>query len=187
MHQGVAGASGCMFLARQCFSIRGRGLRSIGRTRHWAVMAGANWRLLLLLASANLPAVVHASGTIAGTVVDNVATVVFEVNGSSNALESNTVSFEVLERIDVVVTPQSGQVTVASGETGAALLFTVTNTGNGNDEYSLSIDSSLGGDDFNPDPAVPSIYFDSDGSGDFSAGDLAYVPGSNDPQLAADN
>ena len=156
------------------------------RIRCPARLAAAKRRVLPLFACVVLPTVVQASGTTAGTVVDNVASVEFEVNGSSNSLESNTVSFEVLERIDVVVTPRSGQVTVAAGEAGVALLFTVTNTGNGDDEFSLAIDSALTGDDFNPDPAVPAIYFDSDDSGDFSAGDLAYTPGSNDPQLAAD-
>ena len=149
-------------------------------------MIGAFRRLLLLLACACLPHAAAASGTAAGTVVDNVARVDFVMGGSNNTLDSNTVSFEVLERIDVVVTLQSGQVTAASGEPGAALLFTVTNTGNGDDEFQLAIDSALTGDDFNPVPTVPSIYFDSDGSGDFSVGDLAYTPGFNDPQLAAD-
>ncbi|MGH8240127.1 MAG: hypothetical protein ACREXP_24365, partial [Steroidobacteraceae bacterium] len=32
----------------------------------------------------------------------------------------------------------------------------------------------------------PSIYFDTDNSGDFSGGDLAHNPGVNDPALAAD-
>ena len=149
-------------------------------------MAGTFLRISLLVLCAGLPRAASASGTTAGTVVDNVATVDFTVNGSSNTLDSNVVSFEVLERIDVVVTVQSSEVPVVSGETGAAVLFTVTNTGNGNGEFLLAIDSNGAGDDFNPVPAVPAIYFDSDGSGDFSVGDMAYTPGSNDPQLAAD-
>ncbi|MCP5091317.1 MAG: DUF11 domain-containing protein, partial [Gammaproteobacteria bacterium] len=35
-------------------------------------------------------------------------------------------------------------------------------------------------------PAVPAIYFDTDGSGDFNAGDQPYTPGVNDPDLLAD-
>ena len=67
-----------------------------------------------------------------------------------------------------------------------SLLFRVTNNGNGGEGFALAIDSNLGGDDFDPVPAVPAIYFDTDASGDFNAGDVAYTPGSNDPQLLAD-
>jgi len=34
--------------------------------------------------------------------------------------------------------------------------------------------------------STPAIYFDTDGSGDFSAGDTPYNPGTNDPLLAPD-
>ena len=71
------------------------------------------------------------------------------------------------------------QILVAPNETNSSLLFTVTNSGNGNDEFELFIDSVLAGDDFDPLPAIPAIYFDSDASGGFTAGDVAYVPGGN--------
>jgi len=129
---------------------------------------------------------VRAEGTPAGTVIDNVATVNFDLGGVSSTLDSNTVTFMVLERLDVVVTLQSAQVVSAPGAVNRSILFTVTNTGNGNEAFELTLDSILAGDDFDPVPAVPAIYFDTDSSGDFSAGDLAYVPGGNDPQLAAD-
>jgi len=48
------------------------------------------------------------------------------------------------------------------------------------------MDNALAGDDFDPLAAVPAIYFDTDGSGDFSVGDVAYTQGVNDPVLAAD-
>lgn len=127
-----------------------------------------------------------ASGTAAGTIIDNVATVTFDLGGVNNTQDSNTVTITVLERLDVMVTLQSPQVVVAPNETGSALLFTVTNTGNGNDEFELFIDSALVGDDFDPLPASPAIYFDTDGTGDFSVGDIAYVLAGNNPQLAAD-
>ncbi len=127
-----------------------------------------------------------SEGTPAGTAIDNVATVSFELAGVNTTLDSNTVTIMVLERLDVVVTLQSPQVVVAPGAIDRSILFTVTNTGNGNDVIELSIDSVLAGDDFDPVPAVPAIYFDTDSSGDFSTGDVAYVPGGNNPQLAAD-
>ena len=99
---------------------------------------------------------------------------------------SNTTVVTVAERIDVTTTLQSPQVLVSPNDTGRAILFTVTNIGNGTETFALAIDSAIAGDDFDPVPAVPAIYFDTDGSGDFNAGDQAYIPGTNDPVLAAD-
>ena len=127
-----------------------------------------------------------AVGTAAGTVIENTAIVNYDLAGTSLTLQSNTTTIAVAERIDVSVTLQSPQTLVAPAETGRALLFTVTNTGNGTEPFQLAIDSAVTGDDFDPTPAVPAIYFDTDGSGDFNAGDLAYTPGSNDPDLQAD-
>lgn len=127
-----------------------------------------------------------AVGTPVGTVIQNTATVSFDLAGTPVTLQSNTTTITVVERIDVVVTRQSPQVLVAPNDTGRAILFTVTNTGNGSEAFALAIDSALGGDDFDPVPAVPPIYFDTDGSGDFNVGDVAYNPGVNDPVLAAD-
>lgn len=127
-----------------------------------------------------------AAGTPAGTVIQNTATVSFDLGGTALTLDSNTTTITVVERLDVDVTLQSPQTLVAASDTNRALLFTVTNTGNGIEAFLLTIDSTLTGDDFNPVPAVPAIYFDTDSSGDFNVGDLAYNPGVDDPVLAAD-
>ena len=132
------------------------------------------------------PAIAFAVGTPVGTVIENTATVTFDLAGSQLTLQSNTTTVTVVELIDVAVTVQSTQLLVAANDTNQALLFRVTNTGNGTETFQLVIDSALGGDDFDPVPAVPPIYFDTDGSGDFNAGDVAYTPGANDPVLAAD-
>lgn len=127
-----------------------------------------------------------ATGTPAGTVIENTATVSFDLAGTTLTITSNTTTITVVERIDVVVTLQSPQILVAPNDTNRALLFRVTNTGNGTETFALAIDSSLSGDDFDPVPALPPIYFDTDGSGDFNVGDLPYNPGVNDPVLPAD-
>ena len=85
-----------------------------------------------------------------------------------------------------MVTLQSPQIIVTANDTDRALLFTVTNTGNGTETFSLAIESVLAGDDFDPTPAAISIYFDTDGSGDLNVGDQPYTAGTNDPVLAAD-
>jgi len=138
------------------------------------------------LASLGFAQVCAAAGTPAGTVVDNTAVIDYEVGGSPLNQSSNTHTVTVAELLDVDVTLLSGPVPVASPDTARELLYVVTNTGNGTETLSLAIDSVLGGDDFDPVPAVPAIYFDTDASGDLSAPDLAYNPGVNDPNLAAD-
>ena len=127
-----------------------------------------------------------AAGIAVGTVIENTANITFDLAGTPLALQSNTTTIVVAERINVTTTLQSPQTLVAPNDTGQALLFTVTNTGNGSETFSLAVDSSIAGDDFDPIPSVPAIYFDTDGSGDFNVGDVAYVAGVNDPILAAD-
>lgn len=146
------------------------------------------WLRPILCAGALLAPGSHvlAVGTAAGTVIENTASVDFGMGGTSFNVVSNTTSFSVAERIDVDVTLASGQIVVSAGDTDRALLFTVTNIGNGNENFLLALDSVLAGDDFDPAPAVPAIYFDTDGSGDFSAADVAYTPGNNDTLLAPD-
>lgn len=127
-----------------------------------------------------------AAGTPVGTVIQNTATVDFDLAGTPVTLQSNTTTITVVERIDVSVALQSPQQLVAPNDSNQALLFTVTNLGNGSESFALAIDSVLAGDDFDPTPSATPIYFDTDGSGDFSVGDTAYTAGSNDPVLAAD-
>jgi len=150
---------------------------SASRWAHRLSCAGA---LLAISATAG------AAGTPVGTIIQNTATVDFDLAGTPITLQSNTTTITVVERIDVVVTLQSPQVLVAPNESDRALLFTVTNTGNGSETFSLAIDSILAGDDFNPTPSATPIYFDTDGSGDLNVGDQPYTLGVNDPVLAAD-
>ena len=63
--------------------------------------------LLALMALASGLPVAHAVGTAAGTVIESAASVDFVLDGAAQSVTSNTVSFRVTERIDVVVTLQS--------------------------------------------------------------------------------
>lgn len=140
---------------------------------------------LLFLFAGSLPA--GAAGIRAGTLIENTASVDFQMDGEPGTVVSNTVSFQVAERLDVTVTLQSPPVTVLPGDVDRALLFRVTNTGNGDEVFTLAMNSVVAGDDFDPDPAQPdAIFFDTDGSGDFGVADVPYVPGTNDPLLAPD-
>lgn len=138
----------------------------------------------LLIATVAAP--VHAAGTPAGTVIESAATVAFDLAGTPASVVSNTTVLRVAERIDLVVTLQSPPLPVAPGDTNRPLLFTVSNTGNGSESFALALDNVIAGDDFDPLASAPSIYFDTDASGDLNTGDQPYTPGVNDPVLAAD-
>jgi uncharacterized repeat protein (TIGR01451 family) len=129
----------------------------------------------------------YAVGTAAGTSIQNTAQVSYTVGANTVTESSNSSSVVVAEILDSVVTIANATVTTSPGATQQELVFTVTNTGNGTETFSLvALSAGIAGDDFDPTLGVPAIYFDSDNSGDFSAADIAYVPGTNDPVLAAD-
>jgi uncharacterized repeat protein (TIGR01451 family) len=128
----------------------------------------------------------HAVGVAAGTSIDNTAQVTYTVGSVIATATSNTTSVTVAEILDVVVTLQTPSVPVLAGAVQQEMLYRVTNTGNGPETFRLQMTSTLGGDDFDPLAASPSIYFDTDASGDLSPGDTPYVAGSNDPVLGAD-
>ncbi|MEL7310583.1 MAG: hypothetical protein AAFN07_03665 [Pseudomonadota bacterium] len=125
-------------------------------------------------------------GTNAGTDILNTAQVNYELDGTAVSQSSNTVTITVDEVIDVAAVLQSPQLTVAPGQAGAVLVYTLTNTGNGPETFGLTVLNNDAADDFDPVAQSPAIFFDSDASGDLSAADTPYVPGDNDPLLPAD-
>ena len=139
------------------------------------------------LASLGAPLAVHAAGTPTGTNIQNTAQVSYSVGSSTLTATSNTSTIQVAERLDAVLTLASTTVQVSPGATAEELVFTLTNTGNGSERFNLTaLSAGVVNDDFDPTLASPAIYLDSDNSGDFSGGDVAYNAGVNDPILAAD-
>lgn len=128
----------------------------------------------------------HAVGTIAGTAISNQAEMSFELGGEPQTMSSNTTQLQVAEVLDVNVFAPTPERLVGAGTQAQALLFTLTNTGNGSEQFDIWAVALLPGDQFDPVFGSPSIYFDSDASGDFSAADVPYEAGTNDPVLAAD-
>jgi uncharacterized repeat protein (TIGR01451 family) len=138
--------------------------------------------LFALLASTSA----QALGTVAGTTIQNTAQITYSVGAASLATTSNTTTITVAEILDVAVTLNTATVSVIPGATQQELVFTVANIGNGTETFALTGLSTLAGDDFDPTPATPTfIYFDTDGSGDLSAGDAPYVANTNDPVLVS--
>ena len=143
-------------------------------------------RLGCLLAAIGMAPAAHAIGALAGAQIQNTAQVNYTVGGTSATANSNTVSLTVNEILDVIATLQSGDVPVVPGATNQVVVVRVTNTGNGSETFRLVLNSVLPGDDFDPTPSSPAIYFDNDVNGVVSPGDTPYAAGTNDPTLAPD-
>lgn len=142
--------------------------------------------LTYVLAALCVPATSYASGTAAGTSIQNTAHVSYDIGGTPVTTASNATTLTVAEIINVNVTTLTSSVSVAPGAANQVLQFRVTNTGNGPEKFHLTPNSTIVGDNFDPVLASNSIYFDTDGVTGLSPSDTLYVPGSNDPNLVAD-
>jgi uncharacterized repeat protein (TIGR01451 family) len=150
-------------------------------------MIKARWVSVVMVAVLGAPLASHAAGTPAGTNIQSTAQVSYTVGGSAVNTSSNTASVRVAEILDAVLTLAAPTATVSPGATAEELVYTLTNTGNGSETFNLTaLSAGVTGDDFDPTLATPAIYFDTDNSGDFSGGDVAFSPGVNNPVLAAD-
>lgn len=130
---------------------------------------------------------VSAQITPAGTLITNQATATYNVGPTIFTETSNITSTAVAELLDVsIVWQDATPITVRPGDTNQVITFLLTNTGNGNDSYTLTGLSTLGGDDF--DPTLNDLYFDANGNGIFDLGiDIQYLPGVNEPVISADS
>ena len=127
-----------------------------------------------------------ADGTPAGTDITSQATINYTIAGTDYTALSNEVVTSVAEVLDLsLVWQDAAPVEVQPSTTGQALVLRLTNIGNGSDSFNFSGQSTLSGDDF--DPILTSIHLDTNGNGRFDPGiDELYIPGGNDPVLAAD-
>lgn len=96
----------------------------------------------LLLASLTLvftQASAWALGTNAGTVISNTVTLDYNAGFGSTTLNSNTVSFTVDNKVNLVVLEANSAVTsVVPGQSNAVTTFTITNNGNATQDYLLT-------------------------------------------------
>jgi len=155
-------------------------IRDGSRSTMKSLLAGA---LVMLAVCLSAPFAL-ALGTSAGTPITNQATANYTVGATSFTETSLPVITTVAEILDVAVTWQdAANITVQPGDTNQVLTFRITNNGNGNDAYTLAaLSTPLLGDNF--DPTLVDIYFDTNSSNSYDAGDIQYVQGVNDPTLA---
>ena len=134
----------------------------------------------------------QAAGTPAGTVISNQVTLSYSIGAIPEVATSNTAAFTVAEIINVTLVWQdAAPVAVNSPDTSRAFTLLLTNTGNGSEAYSLIRNNAIAGDQFDPgNAAIGAIFLESGAEAGFQASganaDTLYIPGSNDPNLAAD-
>lgn len=128
----------------------------------------------------------YAAGTLAGTDIQNIASATYDTAGGPVTIQSNTVVIKVDELLDVTVaSTDPGDVTTSPGATGNVQTFRVTNTGNGDEAFALTVNVANGGDDF--DPTLQQIVIDTNNNGVYDPGvDEVYTAGTNDPVIAPD-
>ena len=117
-----------------------------------------------------------AAGTVAGTSISNSATINYSVGGVGQApITSNAVSFVVDRKINLTVaTTDAAAISVTPGSSGNVLTFTVTNNGNGTQDFALSAIALTGGaakfsGSDNIDASSISVYADVNGNGTYEA------------------
>jgi len=120
--------------------------------------------------------------TAAGELIQNNATVSFDMDGTTRTVQSNTVETRVAELVSFevgVVTPM-----LAGAKAGAILAYTldITNTGNGGECFVISQQSSA---NVAEPVALVAVHADSNGDGAFNAATDAVVgAGLCGPQIA---
>lgn len=116
----------------------------------------------------------YAEGVSAGTLIENTATATYDDGEANKTVDSNTVTVQVDELLDVTVTSlDSGPIGTAPGE--AVLTFEVTNTGNGPEAFTLTANPAVAANDFDTD--ITNIAVDTNGNGTYDPGVDAILTG----------
>ncbi len=131
------------------------------------------------------PGAAHASGVNAGTLIQNTATATFTAGTQSGTVQSNTVTIKVDELLNVAVAGLTSSL-VASGPSNYVLAYSVTNSGNGQEAFAITVTPAVAGNDF--DTVVQSVAIDSNGNGTYDPGvDQVLATGASTPAIAPDS
>jgi uncharacterized repeat protein (TIGR01451 family) len=140
------------------------------------MLKGLLFAVLLLLSFQSAFAV----GTPAGTVIQSRSKVVFSSASGAivDTVYSNTLSFTVAQVAAVNITPSSNAVTTQSDSTFAVFPITVTNSGNGSDQFNLSSVSTKGW--------TRAFYLDANGDGTLQGTEVTAGAVTQTASIAAD-
>jgi uncharacterized repeat protein (TIGR01451 family) len=150
----------------------------VNRSRSRTILCG----LLTSVAAISFAPAAHATGTLAGTDIENIATATYD----GGDIPSNRVVIKVDELLDVTLTnTDPSDVVTTNGAQNVVLTYRLTNTGNGPEAFRLTPNTAVGGDNF--DPTLAQVVLDTNGNGVYDPGvDTVYVAGTNDPVLNPD-
>ena len=143
---------------------------------------------LLLVSAAVLGSAPSYALTAAGTIINNTATVNFNVDGVP-ASAQGSVDFTVQEIIDVSVAfTNASNIIVSSPDTDQVAIFDITNTGNGSETFSFSLDNVASpADDFDFTlPAEAAIYIEDGTTPGFQITEDTLYTGANNPVIASE-
>jgi uncharacterized repeat protein (TIGR01451 family) len=151
--------------------------------RRAAGIAGCS--LVALSVTAPFAGTAHATGVLAGTLIENTATATYQTGTATGTVTSNKVTVKVDELLDVAVATLSTAPATANSEP-AVLIYSVTNSGNGPEAFNLAADPKVSGNAF--DGTVKSVVLDSNSNGIYDPGvDTVLTAGSlATPLLAPD-
>lgn len=125
-----------------------------------------------------------ATGTLAGTLIQNSAIVTFNIGAGTITQRSNTNVVKVDQVIGVAVTPLV-TASVPVGASPATLTYQVTNTGNGADSFDLTGAPAVTGNAFTT--TLQTVAIDSNGNGIYDAGvDTVITNGAASQVIAPD-
>lgn len=127
----------------------------------------AGCSLVALSLTAPLAGTAHATGVLAGTLIENTATATYQTGSTTGSVTSNKVTVKVDELLDVAVATLSTAPATASSEP-AVLIYSVTNSGNGPEAFNLAADPKISGNGF--DGTIKSVVLDSNGNGIYGPG-----------------
>lgn len=136
----------------------------------------------LLVAGTAVPAM--AGGVPAGSLITNTAQATYTGSNGAETVNSNPVTLQVDEVLDVAaISQESGPV---SATTNAVLRYKLTNTGNGPEAFTLTANPGVSGNPFNA--VVTGLAIDVNGNGVFDAGiDTALTNGATVPAMNAED
>lgn len=125
------------------------------------------------LCVAAMPALALAQATPAGAIIESTAEATYDDAGVARTASSNPVQVQVDELLGVAAAGlDAGAVAVRPGS--AVLGFTISNTGNGPEAFTLEIVTSVVGNAF--DSTLDSVAVDSNGNGVYDPGVDAILP-----------
>ena len=114
-----------------------------------------------------MPGVAFAQDAENARKVENTARTIYQSGSATREVPTNSVSIQVDELIDVAVADVS-QTSIVVGNDPGAVLYRISNTGKGPESFSISVDTQLPGNDFNPN--VDAVMVDTNRNGVFDPG-----------------